>query len=495
LVVFGLGIVVAYNVAAGFNWIVYTRGVKPDRFRHLQEIAPGPSKGGETVSAAKATFTRSNRATSTEAEQRQKEIEEYFRPKKIGIILAGGGAKGAYQAGAMKAIYEFLDEHGALENVKMVAGTSIGSWNGLFWYASFLRPDMIYYKGQRMSAHEYWWKRVNAKALVAPSWYVPLLRNALLSSRPWRDVFDRSFAEPIRKLVKEGADRTHFYFTFTNVESGRREFVTNNPQIAKVRSDPVWPELFKLVDHRQEDEYLCKLRNGVFASMDLPPLFPYWRWENRKGVEYLEDGGVIDNLPLYFGTGVEHCDFLFVLPLNASFEDPDVNKRSLALRLFRVMDMRQGELERRGFKSTYLYNEQAILRKLLSNSFQLGGPPHRDCPADWGRWLSAMISKLDEENKTPATGWEKLDATAMKIAQNLIERDLRYTNILAVAPKRPLLIGTAEFWKTREAGKAFDVMYKSTKGLLGTYNFEETQETVKLHLVSQKGVISKTDMF
>jgi hypothetical protein len=116
--------------------------VKPDQFRHLQEIAPGPSKGGETVSAAKATFTRSNRATFKEAEQRQKEIEEYFRPKKIGIILAGGGAKGAYQAGAMKAIYEFLDERDVLENVKMVAGTSIGSWNGLFWYASFLRPDM-----------------------------------------------------------------------------------------------------------------------------------------------------------------------------------------------------------------------------------------------------------------------------------------------------------------------------------------------------------------
>ena len=31
--------------------------------------------------------------------------------KRIGIILSGGGAKGAYQAGAMKAIYEFLERY------------------------------------------------------------------------------------------------------------------------------------------------------------------------------------------------------------------------------------------------------------------------------------------------------------------------------------------------------------------------------------------------
>src|SRR5262249_25044514 len=38
---------------------------------------------------------------------------------RVGIVLAGGGAKGAYQAGAMKAIYEFLEENNALDKVKM----------------------------------------------------------------------------------------------------------------------------------------------------------------------------------------------------------------------------------------------------------------------------------------------------------------------------------------------------------------------------------------
>jgi predicted acylesterase/phospholipase RssA len=52
---------------------------------------------------------------------------------RIGLILAGGDAKGAYQARAMLAIYEFLEEHNALDRVKMVAASSIGAWNALFW--------------------------------------------------------------------------------------------------------------------------------------------------------------------------------------------------------------------------------------------------------------------------------------------------------------------------------------------------------------------------
>ncbi|MDY0024310.1 MAG: patatin-like phospholipase family protein [Candidatus Izemoplasmatales bacterium] len=45
--------------------------------------------------------------------------------RKLGICLTGGGARGAYQAGALKA----LDELGILKNVKAISGTSIGSVN------------------------------------------------------------------------------------------------------------------------------------------------------------------------------------------------------------------------------------------------------------------------------------------------------------------------------------------------------------------------------
>lgn len=63
------------------------------------------------------------------------------RYNSIGIILAGGGAKGAYQAGALKAIYDFLSKHDAHHKVRMIAGTSIGSWNALFWLAGLMESE------------------------------------------------------------------------------------------------------------------------------------------------------------------------------------------------------------------------------------------------------------------------------------------------------------------------------------------------------------------
>lgn len=45
----------------------------------------------------------------------------------IGLVLAGGGAKGAYEAGVFKALWE-LD---IIRRVNVVSGVSIGAINGL----------------------------------------------------------------------------------------------------------------------------------------------------------------------------------------------------------------------------------------------------------------------------------------------------------------------------------------------------------------------------
>jgi NTE family protein len=45
--------------------------------------------------------------------------------RKIGLCLTGGGARGAYQVGALKV----LEEQGILEQVEVISGTSIGSVN------------------------------------------------------------------------------------------------------------------------------------------------------------------------------------------------------------------------------------------------------------------------------------------------------------------------------------------------------------------------------
>ena len=46
--------------------------------------------------------------------------------KKIGLVLCGGGAKGAYQVGVLRVLEEF----GLLSHIHAVAGSSIGGVNG-----------------------------------------------------------------------------------------------------------------------------------------------------------------------------------------------------------------------------------------------------------------------------------------------------------------------------------------------------------------------------
>ena len=51
-------------------------------------------------------------------------FEENIEEKEYGLVLAGGGTKGAYQVGVYKAL------KGMKINVKAVVGTSIGALNG-----------------------------------------------------------------------------------------------------------------------------------------------------------------------------------------------------------------------------------------------------------------------------------------------------------------------------------------------------------------------------
>src|SRR5258708_31273707 len=88
----------------------------------------------------------------------------------------------------MRAIYEFLEEHDAHKNVQMIAATSIGSWNALFWLA-----DLIKSPNGGPGPLEDWWRRVNVQDIILPIRYVPTRQNYLLSNQPWRDNFDAVF--------------------------------------------------------------------------------------------------------------------------------------------------------------------------------------------------------------------------------------------------------------------------------------------------------------
>ena len=423
IAVFALGFIVAYNAAALINWLLLRADLKPITFATGSPWTPAP-----VVSPGEDPFAN---------------------VRKIGIVLAGGGAKGAFQAGSMRAIYQFLAEHNALPKVKVISGTSIGSWNALFWLA-----DLILSGKGNTSVHKLWWKSISVKALAAPSWYIPFARNAFLSSEPWRRVFDHIFLQPdVQKRILESD--IHFYLTRSNVQSGQLTCATNNPQppaLAKITYDIL------NVDKGGEG-FLSGLKMGVFASMDLPPLFPYVR---HRG-ELFEDGGVIDNVPITFPAS-DGCDLIFILPLNADFEQAP-NNTSIVARLFRIMDVRQGVLERNGFKMIYLYNELAALREHV-NGLQALTPPAR-APES-----ASLTAALRRRNKPTA--------------------------VFAVCPQKSFVqetINTQQWWKNKQAETAFDAMQEATKSILSDFKFDRPQESIRVALVGKGGGVAWDDNF
>ena len=400
---------------------------------------------------------------------------------RIGIILAGGGAKGAYQAGAMQAIYDFLEENGAVNNVRMIAGTSIGAWNALFWLA-----DLTKAPADGKSLLQSWWESMAVGPLIVPDIYVPTVKNSFLTTIPWQENFEAIFSqneaikERLQRHLSGADDRINFYLTRSNVGRARLEFTTNrddlqhaHPKMPGTRPRPaVEPNTWKVAKTIQD------LKTAVFSSMDLPPLFPYFTIDDGL----FEDGGVVDNLPLRFATELEDCDFLFVLPLNATFNEK-VNRNSLIRRLFRVMDMRQGVLERNAFKQTYLFNELARLRHELEN---------RD---DALRTL-AETALTSENGKVQMEATKVLESLVSGCSRDAIsqmqtviqaqQRKHKPVRIFAICPSPELEINTAEFWKTQQAGRAFRFMFRETKAKLTEY-FRDPPELIGMYRVSPQG--------
>jgi predicted acylesterase/phospholipase RssA len=393
------------------------------------------------------------------------------RYHRIGLILAGGGAKGAYQAGALAAVHGFLADRGALGNVRMLAGTSVGAWNACFWLAGMVSDEPE-------SPLERWWSELRLSEVVAPTWYLPGGRNYVLSAAPWRQAFHTLFRDNAAARERlEAAMRDpdapgslRFYLTRTNVERAHLEFSTNRSDLVDVENVSGHRRPLEPPDRWTRARTLEDLEQAVFASMDLPPLFEYV----QIGDETFEDGGVVDNLPIYFGTGIEKCDLLFVLPLNASYAS-SVERRGILRRIQRVLTIRQGVLERKALKDVYLYNELAALRGRLES-------PHAPSP------LAADPSPAGSEAALEESASRSLDERAAG-------RVHRPVQVFAICPDEPLAIDTLEFWKTREAGRAFRLMREHTRYELERFDFDAAPNWIRVALVGPSGEVRYLEDF
>ncbi|MFE1441751.1 patatin-like phospholipase family protein [Streptomyces sp. NPDC058739] len=235
------------------------------------------------------------------------------QPVRIGLVLAGGGAKGAYELGVL----DYMAERGA--KVSAIAGTSIGALNG----AVLASAESFFHGVERLAA---FWERFTTRMGVLPSdsLGLPLDEAGVAvegTPRQLRRLLPRLLALKERtalleELIDEAVDPER-------IRAGLPVWVTAYP-LMDHQSVPV--ELRHLVEIvrwaggsrasiiRLNDLATHQVREAVLASAALPFIFPT---RVIDGCAYLDGGlGRGDRTPVRAFASAEHCDILVVLHLH-----------------------------------------------------------------------------------------------------------------------------------------------------------------------------------
>jgi NTE family protein len=178
--------------------------------------------------------------------------------KKLAIVLGGGGARGALQVGALRALFE------AGYNPEILVGTSIGAANAAFLAIRGTTPEAI-----RELVTIY---RDAAKADLLPSNYLWLTLRTLFSRPDAQTIF-----------------RIRDFFINHGIPPDMRFGDLQRVKLILVAAD-LNNRCQVLFGANPDDSIL----QGVLASAALPP----WVAPIENEEQLLVDGGVISNLPI-----------------------------------------------------------------------------------------------------------------------------------------------------------------------------------------------------
>lgn len=208
----------------------------------------------------------------------------------VGLVLQGGGALGAYEWGAIEALFEVMaagSKGGQPVTLRAVTGASIGAINAACIVGATDATDSIERLGamwnELILETPLFWPPQASRDLSLyglPSFYAP--RPDLLTLPSWTYVYD---THPLIQTLKDhidfgalNASTTAFVVTAVDVESGKLQRFANQ-QVGDTKPVTIAPE-------------------HVLASGSLPPQFPWTDISGEAGPMHCWDGGIIDNTPL-----------------------------------------------------------------------------------------------------------------------------------------------------------------------------------------------------
>jgi NTE family protein len=216
--------------------------------------------------------------------------------KTYGLVLSGGGARGAYQAGVLKAVAEISVKNRIKNPFQILAGVSAGSIN-----AAFLAAQADDFLGAAQRLCDLWSNlkseqvfKTDAVSLgkIGLSWVGELSLGGLTSASAARSLLDTS---PLAQLVAREID---FSKISQHVDRGHLKAVAltameynNSETVTFVQGLPNT----KLWQRSRRHAELCELSaSHVMASSAIPILF----MPGKVGHRYFGDGCIRNQMPL-----------------------------------------------------------------------------------------------------------------------------------------------------------------------------------------------------
>lgn len=209
---------------------------------------------------------------------------------KIGLVLAGGGAKGAYQIGIWKALRELnIDKH-----ISVVSGTSIGALNA-----------MLFLQGDLKIAEEVWYELSMDKIL--PTDNFDLFKKGIMLTIGSKNIpFIKKYMPRVLEegnISKEGIlDVINKYLDIEKVKASKIECYATCTEVEELKA-----KYFRYNDYSIDD-----IKKIILATSAIPSIYEA---EEICGKKYL-DGGMVDNIPVQpvYGAG---CDLIIASCLSS----------------------------------------------------------------------------------------------------------------------------------------------------------------------------------
>ncbi|MBN3490617.1 patatin-like phospholipase family protein [Acholeplasma equirhinis] len=245
---------------------------------------------------------------------------------KIGLMLGGGGAKGAYQLGVIKA----LEEANLLKQIKSISGTSIGAINTMLLMSKKNHKHM-----------ETIWDDLDADNVFGVKMNVFSKDSRMYSVEPLTNkLLEKINMKQVRKSKYQGYATAALMYSKTSMTH-------------QINTDTMEKKVFHL--NKMMDPY-----KAVLASASIPVIFGPTKIDDF----FYVDGGILDNYPVepLINDG---CNLILSIPLDYKFnpylyDHTDIN----------IIDFTPGEvfeksfitdnLEMLNFNKTYK-DEKALL--------------------------------------------------------------------------------------------------------------------------------------